>query len=124
VGWPARRRHDRARHGGRGDQRLPDNIREFIALSATLFVLVTLFVNATTLGLVMHALGLDKLSRLELALRDRVLALSRVNVEHHLQEIMRRRNARVEASPSTPPRPAMQKSNRCRPSWRSTSMSG
>src|SRR6266851_3664643 len=79
-----------------GDQRLPDNIREFIALSATLFVLFTLFVNATTLGLVMHALGLDKLSRLELALRDRVLALSRVNVEHHLQEIMRRRNARVE----------------------------
>jgi CPA1 family monovalent cation:H+ antiporter len=79
-----------------GDQRLPEDVREFIALSATLFVLVTLFVNATTLGLVMHALGLDKLSRLELALRDRVLALSRVNVEHHLQEIMRRRNARVE----------------------------
>jgi monovalent cation:H+ antiporter, CPA1 family len=79
-----------------GDQRLPDDVRQFIALSATLFVLVTLFVNATTLGLVMHALGLDKLSRLELALRDRVLALSRVNVEHHLQEIMRRRNARVE----------------------------
>jgi CPA1 family monovalent cation:H+ antiporter len=79
-----------------GDQRLPENVREFIALSATLFVLVTLFVNATTLGLVMHALGLDKLSRLELALRDRVLALSKVNVEHHLQEIMRRRNARIE----------------------------
>ena len=55
-----------------GDQRLPENIREFIALSAVLFVLFTLFVNATTLGLVMHALGLDKLSRLELALRDRV----------------------------------------------------
>ena len=63
---------------------------------ATLFVLVTLFVNATTLGLVMHVLGLDKLSRLELALRDRVLALSRVNVAHHLQQIMREHNARVE----------------------------
>jgi CPA1 family monovalent cation:H+ antiporter len=79
-----------------GDQRLPDDIRQFIALSATLFVLFTLFVNATTLGLVMHVLGLDKLSRLELALRDRVLALSRVNVDRHLQQIMRQHNERVE----------------------------
>jgi CPA1 family monovalent cation:H+ antiporter len=59
-------------------------------------VLFTLFVNATTLGLVMHLLGLDKLSRLELALRDRVLALSRVNVARHLQQIMRQHNARTE----------------------------
>jgi monovalent cation:H+ antiporter, CPA1 family len=85
-----------------GDQRLPDDVREFIALSATLFVLVTLFVNATTLGLVMHVLGLDKLSRLELALRDRVLALSRVNVDRHLQQIMRQHNARVEGIDADP----------------------
>jgi monovalent cation:H+ antiporter, CPA1 family len=76
-----------------GNDKLPENIREFIALSATLFVLLTLFLNATTLGLFMHALGLDKLSRLEIALRDRVLALSRANVARHLQQIMRRRNA-------------------------------
>ncbi|WP_421998952.1 cation:proton antiporter [Reyranella sp.] len=74
-----------------GNERLPDSTRDFIALAATLFVLFTLFVNATTLGLVMHLLGLDKLSRLELALRDRVLALSRANVQTHLQEVMRRR---------------------------------
>ena len=85
-----------------GDQRLPDDVREFIALSATLFVLVTLFVNATTLGLIMHVLGLDKLSRLELALRDRVLALSRVNVAHHLQQIMRQHNARVDGIDADP----------------------
>jgi CPA1 family monovalent cation:H+ antiporter len=85
-----------------GDQRLPENVREFIALSATLFVLVTLFVNATTLGLIMHVLGLDKLSRLELALRDRVLALSRVNVAHHLQQIMRQHNARVDGIDADP----------------------
>jgi CPA1 family monovalent cation:H+ antiporter len=85
-----------------GDQRLPDDVREFVALSATLFVLVTLFVNATTLGLVMHVLGLDKLSRLELALRDRVLALSRVNVDRHLQEIMRQHNARVDGIDADP----------------------
>ncbi|TAJ42023.1 MAG: cyclic nucleotide-binding domain-containing protein [Reyranella sp.] len=79
-----------------GDLRLPLQVREFIAISAVLFVLFTLFVNATTLGLVMHLLGLDKLSRLELALRDRVLALSRVNVARHLQQIMRQHNARTE----------------------------
>lgn len=85
-----------------GNDKLPDNVRDFIALSAVLFVLLTLFVNATTLGLVMHFLGLDKLSRLELALRDRVLALSRVNVERHLQQIMRRRTARLEGIAADP----------------------
>lgn len=78
-----------------GDERLPEHVRDFIALSAVLFVLFTLFVNATTLGLVMHALGLDKLSLLELAMRDRVLALCRVNVAHHLQQIMRQQNERT-----------------------------
>src|SRR5262249_22117066 len=48
-----------------GDSRLPDDIRDFVALSATLFVLLTLFLNATTLGLVIRLLGLNKLSRLE-----------------------------------------------------------
>jgi CPA1 family monovalent cation:H+ antiporter len=78
------------------DQHLPADTRNFVALAATLFVLLTLFLNATTLGLVIRLLGLDKLSRLELALRDRVLALSRVNVERHLQEIIRQHNERVE----------------------------
>jgi monovalent cation:H+ antiporter, CPA1 family len=80
-----------------GNEQLSAETREFIALSATAFVLLTLFVNATTLGLIMHLLGLDKLSRLELALRDRVLALSRAEVDRHLQEIMRQRNARGAA---------------------------
>ena len=62
----------------------------------SLFVLFTLFVNATTLGLVMRVLGLDKLSRLELALRDRVLALSRINVDRHLQQIIRQHNERTD----------------------------
>jgi CPA1 family monovalent cation:H+ antiporter len=79
-----------------GDDRLAEDYRRFIAISSTLFVLFTLFVNATTLGLIMHLLGLDRLSRLELALRDRVLALSRVNVERHLHEIMRRHNEQID----------------------------
>jgi monovalent cation:H+ antiporter, CPA1 family len=85
-----------------GDQRLPEEVRDFIAISATLFVMFTLFVNATTLGLVMHLLGLDKLSRLEIALRDRVLALSRVNVARHLHQIMRLHNARVDGIDADP----------------------
>ena len=79
-----------------GDVRLPEYVREFTAILATLFVMFTLFVNATTLGVMMRILGLDKLSRLELALRDRVLALSRVNAARQLQRVMREHNARVE----------------------------
>jgi CPA1 family monovalent cation:H+ antiporter len=84
------------------DTRLSEGVREFAAVLATLFVLFTLFVNATTLGVVMRLLGLDKLSRLELALRDRVLALSRINVTHHLQQIIREHNARVEGIDADP----------------------
>ncbi|UYN97414.1 MAG: cation:proton antiporter [Enhydrobacter sp.] len=79
-----------------GDDRLPQSIREFTALLAIMFVLFTLFVNATSLGVVMRLLGLDKLTHLELALRDRVLALSRINAERHLEEVMRRHNALVD----------------------------
>ena len=83
-----------------GNEKLPEEVQEFVALSATLFVLFTLFVNATTLGVFMHSLGLDRLSRLDLALRDRVLALSKVNVDHHLQEIMSRRSVGAVNQPA------------------------
>jgi CPA1 family monovalent cation:H+ antiporter len=78
------------------DPRLSDDIRQLAAVIATLFVMFTLFVNATTLGLVMRALGLDRLTPVELALRDRVLALSRVNVARQLQDIFRTHNERVD----------------------------
>jgi CPA1 family monovalent cation:H+ antiporter len=76
------------------DNRLPEDVRRFAAVIATLFVMLTLFVNATTLGLLMRLLKLDQLTRVELALRDRVLALSRVNVARQLNEIMRTYNER------------------------------
>ena len=86
------------------DGRLSDDVREFAAgRLATLFVLYTLFVNATTLGLVMGVLGLNKLTRLELALRDRVLALSHINVTHHMQQIIREHTIpRVEGIDADP----------------------
>jgi CPA1 family monovalent cation:H+ antiporter len=78
------------------DGRLSEDVRQFAAVVATLFVMFTLFVNATTLGLVMRLLGLDQLTPVELALRDRVLALSKVNVARQIQEIIRTHNERVE----------------------------
>jgi len=45
------------------------------------FVLLTLFLNATTLRLVMRALKLDKLDPRERMVRDRVMSLSRTRVE-------------------------------------------
>ncbi|MBS0518026.1 MAG: cation:proton antiporter [Proteobacteria bacterium] len=74
---------------------LPESVREFTAELATLFVLFTLLVNATTLGVAVRTLGLNKLSRVETAMRDRVLALSRVNVQRQLGQIIREHNERV-----------------------------
>ena len=79
-----------------GDEHLSGDIRQFAAVVATLFVLFTLFINATTLSLLMHVLGLDKLTPVELALRDRVLALSRVNVARQIQAIIRSHNERID----------------------------
>jgi CPA1 family monovalent cation:H+ antiporter len=55
---------------------LPEHIQRFIAVLATGFVLFTLFINGTTLRLVISFLGLDQLSPSDEALRDRILALS------------------------------------------------
>ena len=55
-------------------------VQRFIAVLATGFVLFTLLVNGTTLGLLIRLLGLDRLSALDQALRDQVLTLSRDRV--------------------------------------------
>ncbi len=54
---------------------LAPEIRQFVGVLATGFVLFTLFVSAPTLRPLMRLLGLDQLSPAELALRDRVTAL-------------------------------------------------
>ena len=51
-------------------------IQRFVAILATGFVLFTLLVNGTTLRPVMHLLGLDRLSPVDQALRQQVLALA------------------------------------------------
>jgi CPA1 family monovalent cation:H+ antiporter len=66
---------------------LPRDIQRFVAVLATGFVLFTLFVNGTTLRLVIRLLGLDRLSSRDEALRDRILALSYVEAREAAQEI-------------------------------------
>jgi monovalent cation:H+ antiporter, CPA1 family len=66
---------------------LPQNVQRFVAVLATGFVLFTLFVNGTTLRLVIRLLGLDRLSPRDQALRDRILALSYAEASDAAREI-------------------------------------
>jgi monovalent cation:H+ antiporter, CPA1 family len=54
--------------------------QRFVAVLATGLVLFTLFINGTTLRLVIALLGLDRLSSRDQVLRDRILALSYTEV--------------------------------------------
>src|SRR5438552_17235027 len=51
---------------------------------ATAFVLITLFVNAPTLRSLIRALGLDRLSPADQALRDQALRLSHASVRERV----------------------------------------
>jgi monovalent cation:H+ antiporter, CPA1 family len=68
---------------------IPRDIQRFVAVLATGFVLFTLFVNGTTLRLMIGLLGLDRLSPRDLALRDRILALSYAEARDAAREIAR-----------------------------------
>jgi monovalent cation:H+ antiporter, CPA1 family len=59
---------------------LGPEVTRFVAVLATGLVLFTLFVNGTTLRLVISVLGLDRLSPRNQVLRDQVLALSYTEV--------------------------------------------
>jgi len=66
--------------------RIPPEVRNGVAVLATGFVLFTLLVNGLTLRPVIRLLGLDRLSPLNLALRNKVLALSLADVRDALSE--------------------------------------
>jgi CPA1 family monovalent cation:H+ antiporter len=65
-------------------------IRDFIATSVTGFVLLTLFINGTTLRLMIHWLKLDRLSALDRGLRDRALSLAIEEIDQEVRAIGRR----------------------------------
>jgi monovalent cation:H+ antiporter, CPA1 family len=68
------------------NNRIDPEVKNAIAILATGFVLFTLLVNGLTLRPVIRLLGLDRLSPLNLALRNKVLALSLVDVRDALSE--------------------------------------
>jgi monovalent cation:H+ antiporter, CPA1 family len=59
---------------------LSPDARHFVGVLSAGFVLFTLLVNAPTLHLLVRWLGLDQLAALDLAVRDRVLALATTEV--------------------------------------------
>jgi CPA1 family monovalent cation:H+ antiporter len=75
---------------------LNPEVQRFVAVLATGMVLFTLLVNGTTLRSVIHLLGLDRLSPVDQALRDRVLALSYAEIA----EAIRVTGREHEISPS------------------------
>ena len=60
---------------------LTPEVKRFVAVLATGLVLFTLLVNGTTLRAIIRVFGLDRLSPVDQALRDRVLALSYSDIE-------------------------------------------
>jgi CPA1 family monovalent cation:H+ antiporter len=67
-----------------------DPIRDFIATSVTGFVLLTLFINGSSLRLIIHWLKLDRLSALDRGLRDRALSLAIEEIDQEVRAIGRR----------------------------------
>jgi CPA1 family monovalent cation:H+ antiporter len=72
-----------------GDNRLPQDVRDFVAILATLFVLTTLFVNAPSLRPLMRFFRLHELDETDKALRDRVLMLSWASVASQVRDVAR-----------------------------------
>ncbi|TXL74436.1 cyclic nucleotide-binding domain-containing protein [Vineibacter terrae] len=70
-----------------GNDRLPQDVRDFVAIIATLFVLATLFINAPTLRPLMRFFRLNELDETDKALRDRVLLLSWASVAAQVRDV-------------------------------------
>lgn len=71
---------------------LAPDIKRFVAVVATGFVLFNLLVNGLTLRFVIRALKLDRLSPLEHRLRDQILALSLADVRDAIRDAAERHN--------------------------------
>jgi CPA1 family monovalent cation:H+ antiporter len=65
-------------------------VRHFVATTVTGFVLLTLFINGTSLRFVMQALGLNRLTPLQRAIKDRALDMSATEIRDRLAEIAER----------------------------------
>jgi CPA1 family monovalent cation:H+ antiporter len=66
---------------------IDDEIRHFVSILVTGFVLFTLLVNATTIRLVMNFFGLGNLSTIDIAVRDRATLSSLSQVATRLNQV-------------------------------------
>ncbi|QJE73687.1 cyclic nucleotide-binding domain-containing protein [Aerophototrophica crusticola] len=83
------------------NRRVPDDIQDMVAVVVTGFVLFTLFVQGTTLRPLMRLFRLDRLTPVELALRNRVLGLSLSDVRQEVERIAR--DFRMDPEPALEP---------------------
>lgn len=67
------------------NQTLQPEVKRFVSVVATGFVLFTLLVNGTTLRAVIRALKLDRLAPIDRVLRDQIVALSLADVRDTVQ---------------------------------------
>lgn len=65
---------------------IPADVRQFIAILATGFVLVTLLAGGTTLGLLVRWLHLDRLTAIDQALRHQVVAIGMGEARDRLRQ--------------------------------------
>ncbi|HVJ44602.1 MAG TPA: cation:proton antiporter [Dongiaceae bacterium] len=73
-------------------------VRDFVATTVTGFVLLTLFINGTSLRFVMQALGLNRLTPLQQAIKDRALDMSAEEIRDRLNDIAERERIDPEVS--------------------------
>lgn len=66
---------------------LPEEVRRFVGILVTSYVLYTLFVNGLTLRPLIKLLGLDKLSPADRAVRDRALELALQEIGAKIAEV-------------------------------------
>jgi len=66
---------------------LPAEVREFIAITVTGFVLATLFINGLTLQPLIRMLGLNQLTKKERALRDQAVLVAATLTQHEIDAI-------------------------------------
>ncbi|NKC15164.1 MAG: sodium:proton antiporter [Gammaproteobacteria bacterium] len=68
-------------------------VRSFVGVLVTGFVLFTLFINAPTIGFVISFFKLDQLSATDTAVRDRALTLSLAQIGENIDEVAKEQDA-------------------------------
>jgi monovalent cation:H+ antiporter, CPA1 family len=78
------------------DEQFPAELQAFIGLLATAYVLFTLFVNGTTLPLLIRLLKLNRLSRTDELIKERALANARSTIRSQAEELSKSSEADKE----------------------------